>query len=192
MDLLTLVRTNLLTMVVLLAFSVLLSDTSPWFAGFGLLIAYGWVYLVHRCIHLLPTSGPISYLNLHVLVHHRHDAEIDPVLGLSIEAITNLAMNLSLLVVQGALGLSLAPTSVVVFYALLYTSVHIFNYSLVGNDTHRNHHRNTTTNYGPDTLDHLFGTSADDVWEDLTPITLNACGVALVTLGLKYVLQWKD
>lgn len=181
-------------MLVLLAFSVLIvgSDRSPWVTAAGLLIVYGWVYFVHRGIHLLPTTGPLSFLNPHVLFHHRHDSEMDRRLELAIETANDLWMNLSLLVVQLFLGVSLVPTSVIVFYALLYTSVHIVNYSIVGSPTHQHHHRQMNTNYGPDTLDHLFGTSTDGTWEDLTPITVNACIAALVTMGLKQVVQWKD
>jgi len=192
MDLLPLLRTNLLTMLVLMAFSILLTNGSPWGSAFGLLIAYGWVYAVHRCIHLLPTAGPLSYLNPHVLFHHRHDKDLPRWLELAIETANDLWMNLSLLVVQWLLGVSLVPTSVVVFHAIAYTSVHIINYSLVGSPTHTHHHRHMTTNYGPDTLDHLFGTSKDGVWEDLTPITLNACGAAIATLGVKQMVGWKD
>jgi len=192
MEVLTVVRTSLLTMLVLMAFAVLVTERSPWVAAFGLLIAYGWVYFVHRGIHLLPTSGPISYLNPHVLFHHQHDKEIDRRLELLMETVNDLAMNLSLLVVQGLLGVSIVPTSVIVFHAITYTSVHIFNYSVVGSPTHRNHHRHMYTNYGPDTLDHLFGTSTDGTWEDLTPVTLNACFAVIATLGLKYVIDWKD
>ena len=189
MEILDVIRTNALTMCVLLAFSVLLSspERSPFAAVLGLFVIYGWVYFVHRGLHMLPTS----ILNPHVYFHHQHDKTIDRRVELCIETANDLFMSFSLLLVQNLVGLHLVPTSVVVFYGLLYTSVHIVNYSIFGSETHRNHHRRMLTNYGPDTLDHLFGTSTDGIWEDLSPITMNAVVVAPLVLGLKEVFDWK-
>jgi len=183
------IRTNGLTILVLFVFTVLVSypERSPLSAGIGLMIMYTWVYFSHRVIHMLPTS----VLNLHVYVHHQHEAPIDRRIELFIEAIHDLFMSLNVLLIQSLVGIHIVPTSVILFYGILYTSVHIVNYSLVGNETHRGHHKNMYTNYGPDTMDHLFGTSGDGVWEDLTPITMNAVMVAPIVLGLKELFHWK-
>jgi len=100
-------------------------------------------------------------------------------------------MSFSLLFLQWLSGLWIVPISVIVFYAVTYTSVHIINYSIIGSETHRNHHKDTTTNYGPDTLDHIFGTSYDDTYEDLMPISLNAVGAFVFVSCLKHHFNWK-
>ena len=100
-------------------------------------------------------------------------------------------MSFSVLGVQWLTGIWIVPVSVILFYACVYTSAHIVNYSMIGSQTHRNHHKDLTTNYGPDTLDHFFGTNYDDTFEDLTPISLNAIGSFVVVYGLKQCLDWK-
>jgi len=187
---LTFVRTNGLAILVLLFFSILVSSPERSFfaAVFGIGIIYGWVYFVHRGLHLLPTS----ILNPHVYFHHQHDKTIARWLELCMEAVNDLFMSLSLLLVQNLVGFHLVPTSVIVFYGILYMSVHIVNYSIVGSETHRNHHRHMFTNYGPDTFDHIFGTSTDGTWEDLSPITMNAVFVAPLVLGLKDLFHWEN
>ena len=184
------VRKYLLTGFVLTTFAVLVSPRSPWVAIAGLFIAFAWIYFVHRAVHLLPTSGPISYLNPHVFFHHDHDKSIDRRLELFMETINDTLMNLSLIPFQWLLGVQIVPTSVIVYHAITYVSVHIFNYSVVGSPTHRNHHKHMYTNYGPDPMDHIFGTSTYGVLEDLMPVTMNACFGALATLALnRYVIR---
>ena len=189
---LSILRTNALTILVLAAFSTLLTEGSVIHAVFGIMVIYAWVYFIHRGLHLFPTSGPFAHFNPHVFFHHQHDKTIDRRLELAMESVNDMGMSLSLIAVQKLVGITLVPTSIIVFYGILYMSVHIFNYSVVGNPTHRNHHRNMYTNYGPDTLDHIFGTSFDGELEDLTPITLNAVVAVPLTLGLKAFFQWSD
>jgi hypothetical protein len=162
-------------------------EYSPYLPAIGLIIMYGWIYFVHRGLHMLPKT----ILNPHVYFHHQHDKTIDRRIELCMETVNDLCMGFSLLLLQNLVGIHIVPTSVIVFYSLLYCSVHIVNYSIIGSTTHRNHHQSMYTNYGPDTLDHLFGTSTDGVWEDLTPITMNAVFIAPLVLGLKELLHWE-
>ena len=94
---------------------------------------------------------------------------------------------LSILALQYITGIWIVPVWIVVFYAIVWTSTHIINYSIVGSETHRNHHRHVHTNFGPDTMDHLFGTNYDDTMEDIAPVALNAIIAFPITLGLKYI-----
>jgi len=47
------------------------------------------------------------------------------------------------------------------------------------------------TNFGPDTLDHLFGSNHDENKEDLMYLTPNAVISFFATMGLKQVFQWE-
>jgi len=194
MKVLEFLSTNGLTIGTLLAFAMLVAtpERSAIDAGFGLVIIYGWVYFFHRLLHVFPTDSPLSYLNPHIRFHHQHQKSLDRRVELAIEAVNDLFLSLSLLLVQRYFGFPLVPTSVILFYAILYMSTHIFNYSIVGSTTHRKHHMDPQTNFGPDTFDQLFGTSYDGQMEDLAPIMVNAALTVPIVLGLKQFFDWKD
>jgi hypothetical protein len=84
------------------------------------------------------------------------------------------------------------PTILIVYYGIIYVSVHIINYSLChASPKHVLHHhtcdpaaaaaaddttkptKTATKNYGPDTIDHLFGTNDDDTFENLNHMIPN-------------------
>lgn len=183
-----------ITITVLFICAVLLvSPERYWLsAGFGIGFMYFWVYFVHRGIHAIPKDSIINQFNTHYLFHHQPEKLLDRRIELMFETITDLGMSLSVWFIQWLTGVWLIPLSVILLYAITYSSTHIFNYSIVGSETHRNHHKDTDTNYGPDTLDHLFSTSYDGKFEDLTPIALNAVCAFIVVYGLKYYFGWKD
>jgi hypothetical protein len=190
---LNVIDSTAITISVIFVCSVILaSPERHWLhAGIGIGIMYFWVYFVHRAIHGLPKDGIFQYINTHYIFHHQHNKLLDRRVELVLETLTDLGMSISLFVIQWLTGIWLVPISVILFYALTYTSTHIINYSIVGSETHRNHHKDSDTNYGPDTLDHLFGTSYDDKYEDLTPIALNAIGAFIVVYALKQQFNWK-
>ena len=90
-----------------------------------------WAYFIHKGLHNLPREGFIGYINTHWLFHHQQTKLIDRRLELSLEFFTDLAMNLSILILQVFSGIWFVPLSVVLFYTLVYTSVHIINYSIL-------------------------------------------------------------
>jgi hypothetical protein len=193
MKVLEFLSTNGLTIATILACAILVAtpERSPLDAGFGILIIYAWVYGFHRFLHVFPPESPLSYMNPHIRFHHQHDKSLDRHVELAIEACSDLFLSFSLLLVQRFFGFPLVPTSVIVLYALLYTSTHIFNYSIIGSETHRKHHMDPTTNFGPDTFDQLFGTSYDGKMEDLAPIMMNAIVATVAVLGLKQIVHWQ-
>ena len=185
--------TTTVTLLTLFILCILSSPERHWFhAGFGLVVMYFWVYLIHRGIHALPKTGIFEYINTHYLFHHQPLKLIDRRVELMLETVTDMSMSLSLLALQWATGVWFVPTSVILFYAFTYTSTHIFNYSIIGSETHRNHHKNLDTNFGPDTLDHLFGSNYDDTMEDLMPIAINGVCSFAVVYALKQHFKWKD
>ena len=183
-------------MIILAAgcFSILL--VSPERSGFaailGLSFMYFWVYFFHRCLHELPTEGPLRYINTHWIFHHQPLKILARWVELLLETINDSAMSLTVLWLQGMTGIWLVPTSVILFYAIWYTSVHIVNYSIIGSPVHKDHHKNVGTNFGPDVLDQLFGTSHTGVKEDLVPFCLNMILAFFIVYGLKQTFKWKD
>jgi sterol desaturase/sphingolipid hydroxylase (fatty acid hydroxylase superfamily) len=158
----------------------------------GILIAYFWAYFAHRLIHVLPTEGPLKYLNTHWIFHHQPLKILDRRVELFFEFINDMCMSLSLLLIQYISGVWIVPTSVIVFHALWYSSVHIFNYSIIGSTIHRDHHAHVYKNFGPDVIDNLFGTNHDNIKEDILYLTPNAVLAFAATLLLKQAIQWKD
>lgn len=161
-------------------------------AIFGLSFMYFWVYFFHRALHYLPTEGPLRYLNTHWIFHHQPLKILDRRVELALEMINDLLMSLTVLWLQGMLNIWIIPTSVILFYALWYTSVHIVNYSIIGSPVHRDHHKNVGTNFGPDVLDQLFGTNHMPTKEDLIPLAPNMVVAFGVVFLLKQCIKWVD
>ena len=188
------IQATTLTSFTLLLFCMILSfPERQWYEAFiGLLIMYVWVYFVHRSLHELPLDSFLQSLNTHYLFHHQPNKVLDRKIELAIEMVNDFFMSFSVLILQWITGIWIVPISVILFYAFTYTSTHIINYSIIGSEIHRNHHRNMHTNFGPDTLDHMFGTSYDGTFEDLNPIALNAIGAFVLVYILKEHIQWKN
>jgi len=157
------------------AFTILLAgpEAGPVKAILGISIMYFWVYFIHRALHFLPTEGPFRYLNTHWIFHHQPLKLLPRWLELCLETVNDLWMGLSVLALQYLTGIWIVPISIILFYAIWYTSVHIVNYSIVGSPVHRDHHKNVGTNFGPDVIDHFFGTNHLPEKEDLIPLCPN-------------------
>jgi len=158
----------------------------------GISFMYFWIYFVHRSLHMLPRDGLIGSLNTHWLYHHQPEKLLDRRIELCFEAVTDIGMNYSLLVVQWVTGVWFVPFSVVLMFGLIYTSVHIVNYSIIGSKTHKKHHMNVDTNYGPDPVDHIYGTNHDDTFEDMLPFTINAAFSCAFIYYMKDKFGWVD
>jgi sterol desaturase/sphingolipid hydroxylase (fatty acid hydroxylase superfamily) len=164
----------------------LCSPETPWYqVTFGIAFMHIWVYWIHRCLHLIPTDGIIGFLNTHLRFHHQTDKPIGRELELFFELLIDLAMNLLLLLIQWSIGYYVVPVPVIVLFAISYTSVHLINYSIVGNQVHRRHHETFDKNFGPDVSDHLFGTNYNEDVEDISYLSLNAMWTSLVLYPLR-------
>lgn len=158
----------------------------------GIIFMHFWIYFVHRGVHMLPKDGIIGALNTHWLFHHQHNKLLDRRIELTMEMFTDIAMNTSILLIQWLTNIWFVPLSVGLFFTIVYTSVHIINYSMIGSDTHKKHHMNHDTNFGPDTIDHIFGSSEDGEFEDLKPVCINIIISFCVVLFLKTRYGWED
>lgn len=158
----------------------------------GISIMYFWVYFVHRGLHFLPTEGPFRYLNTHWIFHHQPLKILDRRVELMLETLNDMTMSLCIIFLQMLTGVWIVPTSIVLFYGIWYTSVHIINYSIIGSQVHRDHHKNVGTNFGPDVVDQLFGTNHEPTKEDLIPFAINSVVAFVVVLLLKECFPWKD
>jgi len=156
---------------------------------FELSVMYVHYYFFHRFLHAYPNS----VLNLHVQVHHDKLYKLNRNLELFIDFLFEMLCFCGIpLLVQYLLDCWIISPSVVFMISLTMTLGHIFNYSFLGkNQIHSKHHQDTNYHYGPDFMDHLFGTNYYD-HEDgnmhIPPIIVATCA----TLIAKYFLRWKD
>jgi sterol desaturase/sphingolipid hydroxylase (fatty acid hydroxylase superfamily) len=181
-------------MLVAGAFAVLLVSPEVGIvqAILGLSIMYFWVYFFHRALHFLPTEGPFKYINTHWIFHHQPLKILPRWLELCLEFLNDMAMSLIVMVIQKLAGINIVPTSIILFYALWFSSVHIVNYSIIGSQVHRDHHKNVGTNFGPDVIDHMFGTNHEPTREDLIPLSPNIIFAFGITFFLKQCINWID
>ena len=182
------------TMLVIWICSILLAypDRNLIHITIGVIFVEFWIYFVHRSGHMLPKDGIIGMMNTHWQFHHQHHKLLDRRIELIIEMFTDLGMNFSLLAIQWITGVWFVPLSIILYHALVYTSVHIINYSMIGSETHKKHHMNHDTNFGPDTMDQIFSSSEDGELEDMTPILINAVVAFGIVFYLKNHYGWTD
>jgi hypothetical protein len=159
---------------------------------FGVFFVQFWSYFVHRLGHEMPTDGIIGMFNTHWHFHHQPTKILPRGVELFIEGLTDVFLNFTLLIIQLVTGVMFVPFSIILLNAIIYTSIHIVNYSIIGSPTHKKHHLNHNTNFGPDTWDHIFSSSEDGEIEDLTHICFNTVVAFVVVLALKRHFGWID
>jgi len=121
-----------------------------------------WAYFGHVLAHKISAAPPFDILNPHMSIHHKNKWNSSRALNLLQEAITNLAGFLFIIPLQYLFEVQIFSTSIVIAAGLLYVLVHIADYSLRGNDLHKEHHMQDNCNYAPDFMDAAFQTRCGD------------------------------
>jgi len=157
-----------------------------------ILIIFLWMYFVHIFLHKLHIPGPLGILNIHVYLHHDKLIAMPRWLELCIESIANLMFISIILLIPYILNIRFFSVSLVIGVALLYTILHIYEYSIIGNKKHKLHHIHTFCNYEPEYLDTLFGTHCEpdepytEMYEEIPHIIVAFClaGMLKLCMGL--------
>jgi len=145
----------------------------------------GWSYFSHMVSH--EPIGKKIFMNYH-LKHHDHSVSKN----LKWRLVEYLYMDFVIfggailiplnMAIQKMGGTRFFNYYVVLYWALLYTSHHAFNWH--GSEKlnpHYHHHETMRTNYGPDFMDILFETKMEeDIIEDMNSLVLNNCVVMLL------------
>jgi len=118
------------------------------------------MYIFHVILHAMPEDMMFTF-NTHLLLHHRKQYFINRTLELTIEGIGNFSFIFCILFFQYYFNIHIFSTSVVLSAALLYTMMHIIQYSIFTDVHHALHHVNETCNYEPEIMDTLFGTRCE-------------------------------
>jgi len=154
-----------------------------------LVMMYIHYYFFHRFMH----EHPEYTINLHLQVHHDKRYKIHRYTELLIDFLFEMFIFCVLpIVLQYYSGVWICSPSVIFMISLTMTLGHIYNYSILGsNKIHQTHHRDTTVHFGPDFMDHLFGTAVHD-HEDGTihiPPILMATSIVMMS---KLQFGWSD
>lgn len=160
----------------------------------GIVLMPLWLYWSHRMLHWIPLNSNSLYPVFHIWGHH---GSPKPITNRTLELIAETVWEVFFWVflpiwLQHVSGIHIIPTSIVLLGSFMWISIHIFNYSIFGSETHSRHHKDVTVNYGPDIVDHLFGTNYDHTHEDTTYYVINAMFSAVAVLYLKHSLHYTE
>lgn len=173
---------------------ILTHPCDPLFLLSGIVCMPLWLYWSHRLLHLIPRDSLILLPVFHIWGHHGSPKPIpNRTLELIAETVWESFFWIFLPIwLQRVTGFHFIPTSIVLLTSFMWISIHIVNYSMFVSETHSRHHANTTINYGPDVIDHIFGTNYDETHEDTTAYIFNEIGSAVAVLYLKHYLQYTE
>lgn len=157
---------------------------SPIVISVSILILYCYSYFIHRLFHILPDY------NIHIRFHHNVDKNqnkfIKAVYWL-IELFLNIMFFVIFYFIQKFLRIDFVPKIMIFYYGFIYVTVHVINYSLFhASNKHIIHHTSCNDklkvyNYGPDLVDHIFGTSSSTDFENYNHLMPNILMSFLIT-----------
>lgn len=148
-------------------------------------VAWFWAYFIHRLYHYLPSTGLFYYINPHISIHHSHTKTLPRWLELIIETVQNIFWFSLLYILQEVTDIHIVPNSIILLSLCVYASVHNVNYSIFGSKKHREQHLNPDVNFGPDFLDHIFGTNATEEFENMAHFIPNTLLSYLLIVWLR-------
>lgn len=110
-----------------------------------------------KCIDMNKQSFLTSIILAHTNFHHNENISNTNPIYYIIELLFNLSISGGMLVFLYYI-LKICDLKIFIFSALLYTSVHMINYTLFKCPQHTIHHKNPCLNYGFDLYDIIYGT----------------------------------
>ena len=152
-----------------------------------------WAYFGHIAAHKISAFKPFDVLNPHMSIHHKNTWNVPRWANLLQETIVNLAGFLFILPLQTLFGVQVFSTSIVVAAGLLYVLVHIADYSIRGNQLHKEHHAQDMCNYAPDFMDVIFKTRCGDQsapFVDHTQEIIHGVIAVGAVYGMKKIFKW--
>jgi hypothetical protein len=171
---------------VLVIFGIILTykTISPLYTCFLMVGLMYYSYFIHMLLHIIPQR-----YNPHLAFHHNTDQNSTNngrIISFIIEALfVDIGFFLLLYYFQILINYELFPPILIMYYGIIYITVHNINYSILHIGNHQKHHfgdnGEITTNFGPDTLDHFLGTNEDSIFEHMYHYTPNILFSFLVT-----------
>jgi hypothetical protein len=143
-------------------------------------------------IHLINHIWNIYPLNAVHLYHHDHDNWFSYIMEIVLEFIWIISFIIGKLSLKALFNINFAflNSYLIIFFYLIYTTVHNINYSIFHvNNVHEYHHKDQTKNIGPDICDLVYGTKHNSTHniENTDHYLPNIIGSLLLVLFLKYI-----
>lgn len=180
------------SIILILAIYLTIHKYSPIHTMISISILFFYSYFIHMLFHLFP-----NFINVHMIFHHTNNNNNNNVVKkyiyLLIETFVNIGFFIIFYFLQKLLHVEYVPTILIVFYGIIYISVHIINYSIFHtSEKHIKHHKTTSItllsqNYGPDLIDHIFGTNSDQEFENYNHILPNI----LISFIITCYIYWR-
>jgi len=124
------------------------------------------IVLSSYLIHIIYSLNIFKEYSPHLIFHHNENDEINNKY-LFVELCVNISIFILFYFFNYYFLCGFVPNILIFYFAILYISVHLINYSLLHNSpSHELHHKYINCNFGPDFLDHMFRTNCDDQVEN--------------------------
>lgn len=120
-----------------------------------------YIYGGHVILHLMREDNPFIIFNPHIFLHHNKSVQLDRWIELGIEGSGNFSYIILPILIQNLFHIHIFSTSIVLSGAILYVIMHIFQYSIIGDNNHALHHTHKLCNYEPEFIDTLFNTRCE-------------------------------
>lgn len=157
---------------VLVLFGIILTHKtiSPFYTVILMVGLMYYSYFIHYLLHIIPEN-----LSPHLTFHHnteQNSTDNGRIISFIIEAFfVDIGIFAILYFFQIFIHYELFPPILIMYYGIIYITIHNINYSVFHIGNHKKHHLGDnggiTTNFGPDTLDHFLGTNQDSTFEHM-------------------------
>ena len=164
--------------VIIILFGIILTykTISPFYSIFLIFVLGFYSYFMHILLHNIPEK-----YNPHLLLHHDTKQTEKNILH-NINAIFfDIFCFFILYYFQILINYELIPPILILYYSIIYTSVNNINYSMFHLGKY-SQHLNKTSNFGPNSVDHLLGTNDNAPFEHMYHYILNIIFAFLVTV----------
>ena len=121
------------TLIIVVGMYLVKGKVSPLYTFFSIIFLYYYSYFIHIFFHNLPDS-----LNPHFI--HHNNKELPRLINLLIETLTDILFFVILYGFQKLINYEIFPSILILYYGIIYISVHIINFSLFGVESHKKHH----------------------------------------------------
>ena len=164
---------------IIIIFGIILTykTISPFYTTFLILGLGYYSYLIHIFLHKIPEK-----YNPHLMIHHNIKENEKDVLHYSKSIFLDIFCFFVLYYFQMLINYELFPPILILYYSIIYISVNNINYSMFNIGGNNLHNLDKTTNFGPDSIDHLLETNNNPKFEHMYHYILNIIFAFLVTV----------
>jgi hypothetical protein len=164
--------------IIIVLFGIILTykTISPFYSTFLIFGLGYYYYFIHILLHMIPEK-----YNFHLLLHHNVKQSDKNILHYTKAIIFDICCCFVLYYFQILINYELFPPILILYHSIIYTTVNNINYSILHLGNYLQH-LDKTTNFGPDSIDHLLGTNNNATFEHMYHYILNTIFAFLVTV----------